>query len=114
MYSRAARTSEVRSAGKSLRRIFAASGHSMECDHAAPFIAEVYSPRLTTLAETRGFVSAQRSPPHPRWHSSSSRNDPCLPLDIQTVAPCVSASSVDALVIWLASQTVPSCAAAYQ
>jgi hypothetical protein len=73
-------SSKVRSAGKSLRRIFAASGHTAECDHTAPFIAAQeeadpdsvynYTRRMIALrAKTPAFVYGDYKdldPQHPQ------------------------------------------------
>jgi hypothetical protein len=89
---------------------FVLRGHREDAIHKAPFIGALLSPRFTISAKERGAISRQASPPQPRLHSVSFKKEACFPTEIQTVAPWSSGWRVGARDIWLASQTVSSCA----
>src|ERR1700722_5287303 len=104
----------TRGGEKSVLIILVLSAQREDEAQRAPFIGPPISPRFTILLTERGAIFWQMSPPQPRRHSSSFKNEACFPAEIHTVAPWSSAWRVDALEIWLASHTVSSCAAAYQ
>ena len=93
---------ETAAGWKSVLVILVVSGHREDDIQTAPFMGMLRSPKFTILLTDRGTIFSQMSPPQPRWHSPSFRNEACFPAEIQTAAPRSSAWRVDALEIWLA------------
>src|SRR5690242_3440610 len=101
-------------AGKFEVAIFSARSHCLDAMKSEPFIGCPGSPRLIGAPVRSRTMRSQWSAPQPPPQSALLKYEACLPGETHTLAPWSFALIVEARAIWLTSQTVFSCAEAYQ
>ena len=108
------RSSRARTSGAKSDCSLRPRGHRAEAIHVAPFNGVPGSPMFSNALTRSRCPSGQVSPPQPRVQWPRARYEACLPREMYTGGPAVNAFSVDARAPLDWSQTVSSCAAAYQ